>query len=460
MITKHLVPPWAYVRTTPRVDPHDAQHNVRLHRVVDQLRQLRNAPALSLRKRAVSHVVPKRDDKRHTDAKVDISALDEILHIDPVAQTCTAEPGVTFVDLVKATLKHGLVPTVVPELKTITVGGAVTGCSIESMSFVHGGFHDSCIELEVVTADGEVLRCTRTNEHALLFEMIHGSFGTLGVLTKLVFRLVPAKAFVHVRYDTFSDVESYQAAIRAHYERRDVDFMDGIIHSPTKYVLCLGTFVDRAPYTHNYDWLRVYWQSTGQRKEDYLTTLDYFFRYDRGVTAVYPKSFLGRLFFGRLAASDTRLRLAHALRRRVLPRERPPVIVDTFVPFSRFADFLRWSHDAMAHYPLWVVPYRRVRDYGWIAPNVLAGVEDDLFLDVAFYGVKQPDDRNLYREMEEALPRFNAIKTLISYNYYDEDEFWRVIHRDNYFAAKQRVDPDNRFRDIYTKTCKAARGLD
>jgi len=99
-----------------------------------------------------------------------------------------------------------------------------------------------------------------------------------------------------------------------------------------------------------------------------------------------------------------------------------------------------------------------VRDYGWIAPNVLEGVNDDLFVDVAFYGVKQPPGRNLYREMEEALPRFNAIKTLISYNYYDEQTFWSIWNKDTYQAVKQLTDPDNIFRDLYTKTCRAALG--
>ena len=44
-----------------------------------------------------------------------------------------AESGVTFVDLVRATLRRGLVPIIVPELKTITVGGAVSGCSIATV---------------------------------------------------------------------------------------------------------------------------------------------------------------------------------------------------------------------------------------------------------------------------------------------------------------------------------------
>ena len=54
----------------------------------------------------------------------------------------------------------------------------------------------------------------------------------------------------------------------------------------------------------------------------------------------------------------------------------------------------------------------------------------------------------------------SSIKTLISYNYYSEDEFWRTFNKANYDAAKAVTDPDNVFRDLYTKTVLAARGLD
>src|SRR5438874_128180 len=83
---------------------------------------------LRARKKAVSHQVPKA--ARRSDERIDVGDLDQILTIDPARRICTAESGVTFVDLVRATLAHGLVPQLVPELKTITVGGAVSGCSV------------------------------------------------------------------------------------------------------------------------------------------------------------------------------------------------------------------------------------------------------------------------------------------------------------------------------------------
>ncbi|HEY1546298.1 MAG TPA: FAD-binding oxidoreductase [Kofleriaceae bacterium] len=433
------------------------RHAAKVARIVQQLRAHDGSRPVSLRKKAVSHQVPKAGDLRRHDAKIDISDLTEILEIDPERRICVAESGVTFVDLVAATLAHGLVPIVVPELKEITIGGAVAGCSIESMSFVHGGFHDTCLEYEVVAATGDVLTCTPDNDHALVFQMVHGAFGTLGILTKLTFKLVPAKPFVHLTYEKHATLAAYLASIRRHYETRDVDFMDGIIHARDLYVLALGNFIERAPYTSDYSWMKIYYRSTATRSEDFLTTPDYFFRYDRGVTNVRPKSWLGRLVFGRLMASSQWLALGDKLHW-ALAKDKPTVTLDTFVPFSKVDEFMGWYDREFAFYPLWVVPYRRVHDYEWLADDYWKQLGDDLFLDIAIYGMRQTGERNAHRVIEEKLRELGGIKTLISHNYYPEAEFWQIFNRKNYDAVKQLTDPRNLFRDLYAKMCVAAMG--
>ena len=433
-------------------------HPDKIARIAAQLRAHDGSKPVSLKKAGVSHQVPKSGDLRHRDPKIDVSDLTAILSIDPVARTCVAESGVTFVDLVTETMKYGLVPIVVPELKTITIGGAVSGCSIESMSFVHGGFHDTCLEYEVITASGDVIRATPTNEHALVFQMMHGSFGTLGILARLTFKLVPAKEYVHLVYEQHATLESYQRSIRAHAETRDVDFMDGIIHSPTLYVLCVGRFVAHAPYTHAYDWVRVYYKSTATRREDYLRTPDYFFCYDRGVTNVRPKSLVARILVGKFMASTQWLGIARKIHW-ALPKEKPTVTLDVFVPSSKVPAFFEWYEREIGFYPLWCVPYRRVHDYPWLQDAYWQGLQDDMFLDLAIYGMKQTGERNVHRMIEEKLVELGGIKTLISHNYYPEDEFWRLFNRKNYDAVKRVTDPHNVFRDLYTKTCKAAMGI-
>ena len=344
-------------------------------------------------------------------------------------------------------MQHGLVPIIVPELKEITIGAAVSGCSIESMSFVHGGFHDTCTEYEVIAATGDVLTCTPDNEHKLVFQMVHGGFGTLGILAKLTFRLVPAKRYVHVVYEKHATIEAYQASIAKHAATRDVDFMDGIIHSPSLYVLSVGRFVDRAPYTNRYDRFKVYYKSTATRSEDYLETPQYFFRYDRGVTNVRLP----------LLSSTYLLKVAAKLHW-LLPSEKPTITLDVFVPFSKVPEFLTWYEREFGFFPLWCVPYRRVHDYEWLADDYWTGLGDDMFLDLAIYGMRQKGDKNYHRLMEEKLRELGGIKTLIAHNYYPEAEFWSIFNKRNYDAVKAVTDPNNLFRDLYTKTCKTIMG--
>jgi len=103
----------------------------------------------------------------------------------------------------------------------------------------------------------------------------------------------------------------------------------------------------------------------------------YYFRYDRGVTNVWP-----------VIGSSAALRLARRFHG-ALSMEHPIVNLDVFVPFSRSAAFLDWYRGAFGFYPLWCVPYRRVRDYEWIAPRIFDGLGDRLFLDFAIYGMRQ-----------------------------------------------------------------------
>jgi FAD/FMN-containing dehydrogenase len=435
-----------------------AEHARKVERIARELRARPAGRPLSLRKKAVSHQVPKRGDLKYRDDRIDVSDLDAILEIDPVRCLCVAESGVTFVDLVAATMKYGLAPIIVPELKTITIGGAVSGGSIESMSFQHGGFHDTCLEYEVITARGEVLTCRRDGDDRLLFEMLHGTFGTLGILSRLTFRLIPAAPFVHTRYERHSRLEDYQAAIWDHFQRKDVDFIDGIIHAPDDHVLCTGRFVAEAPYTNRYDWLKVYYQSTRERAEDYLRTPDYFFRYDRGVTNVHPRSFLGRLLLGKVMGSSQVLRLAERMNG-LLRADNPTVIVDLFLPFSRIPAFFEWYRKEIDFFPLWMVPYKRVQDYPWLSPQFYARCPDPLFIDLAIYGLEQPKGTNYHQLIERKLLELGGLKTLISHNYYSEEDFWKTFNRETYQRAKARTDPDNVFRDLYDKTCRAARGI-
>ena len=121
----------------------------------------------------------------------------------------------TYEDLVDATLKYNLVPTVVPQLKTITLGGAVSGLGIESSSFKYGLVHETVQELEVLLADGTTV-VGSPRENADLFYGFPNSYGTLGYALRLKVKLVPAKQYVRLTHRKFSELgELFQSWLRS-----------------------------------------------------------------------------------------------------------------------------------------------------------------------------------------------------------------------------------------------------
>jgi FAD/FMN-containing dehydrogenase len=414
-----------------------------------------------IQKGGVHHFVPLPGDRRFGGEAIDISSLDQVLDIDVQARTCVAEPGVTFAQLVRATLQHGLIPTVVPELEGITVGGAVAGCSVESMSYVHGGFHDSCLEYELVSGAGELLTVGPSRDPSL-FHMVHGSYGTLGILTRLTFKLVPARPFVQLEYRTLPTAAAFEAELRARVEARDYEFIDGIIHGPDAFVLCLGRFVDAAPYVSNYRWLDIYYKSTRTRTEDYLKTEDYCFRYDtecHWLTRTVPplewkpvRFAVGKIFLG----STNLIRWSKRLAPILGLKKRPDVVVDVFIPARRFAEFLSWYQADFQYYPLWIVPYRIPEPYPWIAPEHAARARDQLFIDCAVYGKVNADPNVDWSQvLEEKTYELDGIKTLISSNHHTRERFWQIYNQPGYQAAKARLDPRGVFPSLYEKFHRA-----
>ena len=85
---------------------------------------------------------------------LDISAFSHVLNIDTERNTIEVEGMTPYADVISASLQVGLMPKVVPQLKSITVGGAISGIGIESSSFRYGLPHESVLEMDVLLAGG------------------------------------------------------------------------------------------------------------------------------------------------------------------------------------------------------------------------------------------------------------------------------------------------------------------
>jgi hypothetical protein len=269
---------------------------------------------------------------------------------------------------------------------------------------------------------------------------------------------VPAQPYVRMEYRRYADFDGFQAALHEHCKAADADFIDGIVHGPRDFVLCLGRFAAQAPYTSSYRGVNIYYKSTLARTEDYLKTYDYCFRYDtechwlsRTVPPLEWKPVrlaLGRWFLG----STNLIRWSNRLERILKLKRRPDVVCDVFIPSRRFAEFWSWYEKDFDYYPLWVVPYRIPVPYPWINADLAARMQDQLFIDCAVYGKPDNDPAvDASQVLEEKTYELDGLKTLISRNHYTPERFWQVYHRQNYEQAKSRLDPKGVFPGLYEK---------
>jgi len=407
---------------------------------------------------------------RETVAGLDVSGLDRVLSVDPVARTAHVQGMTTYETLVDATLAHGLMPLVVPQLKTITLGGAVAGLGIESSSFRNGLPHESVREIEVLTGDGRVVVASPST-HADLFRAFPNSYGTLGYSLRLQIELEPVKPYVrlrHLRFRTAEDCLATMAAIcsSASHDGAPVDFVDGTVFSPAEQYITVGTFVDSAPHVSDYTGMGIYYLSLRQRDEDHLTVRDYLWRWDTDwfwcsralgvqhplVRRLWPRRYRRSDVYRRLVALDRRHQLSARFERWRGRRPAEAVVQDVEIPVQETAKFLDVFHRDVGITPIWLCPLRLRSAQAW----PLYPLEpDELYVNVGFWssaplGPGQADDHH-NRLVEEAVHALGGHKSLYSTVHYTADEFWRHYNGSAYRAVKGSYDPDGRLPDLYAK---------
>jgi FAD/FMN-containing dehydrogenase len=405
-------------------------------------------------------------DRKHVAAqRLDVRDFNNVLQVDSARRTIDVEGMTPYAKLVAESLPHGLMPMVVPQLKSITIGGAVTGCGIESSSFRYGLVHETVAELEVLLPDGSVVLCTPTNEHRDLFFGFPNSYGTLGYALRVRIHALPARKYVQLSHVRHSEPAAYFADL-ARWCDSDVDFVDGVLFSRDEMYITLGRFTDDVPYTSDYTYQRIYYQSIRARDTDYLTTADYIWRWDTDwfwcsknlgaqnplLRRLYGRNRLNSLTYTKIMRWNSRVGMTRALNR-VLGRHTESVIQDVEIPIERCVEFVDFYHDVIRFLPVWVCPTRAYRkdvqfDLYRLAPQ-------KLYVNFGFWDVisgKQPLTPGHYnRQVECKVRELGGMKSLYSDSYFTRDEFWQIYHRDAYTRLKRKYDPSGRLPDLYEK---------
>ncbi len=124
---------------------------------------------------------------------IDLSLMKRI-DVDVEARTARAEGGVLWGELDRATQAHGLA-TVGGEVSTTGIAGLTLGGGAGWLSGKYGMTVDNLLEVELVTAGGELLRAS-AHENPDIFWAVRGGGGNFGVATSFTYSLHPVGPIV------------------------------------------------------------------------------------------------------------------------------------------------------------------------------------------------------------------------------------------------------------------------
>jgi FAD/FMN-containing dehydrogenase len=396
--------------------------------------------------------------------RLDVRHFNQVIHVDEKARYAEVEGMATYEDLVRETLPFQLMPSVVPQLKSITIGGATAGVGIEASSFKYGFVHETILEIEVLLPDGTVTLATKDNEHRDLFFGFANSYGTLGYALKVKVLLVPVMKFVKLRHERYSDLDTYFHELGRVCQDRQVDFVDGTMFDEHELYITTGEFVDQAEWVSDYTYQHIYYRSLQLRKVDYLTTHDYLWRWDtdwfwcsKHFLAQHP---LVRWLWGRkYLCSTVYWKLRHMLNNsRIAQRvagiiggRQEAVIQDVEIPLEHAAAFAQFFHSEIGIKPVWVCP---VAAYDPTASYVLYPMNPrTLYVNFGFWDAVRTDHEEGYfnRKVEAKVRELHGKKSLYSNSFYSREEFWQLYDEPAYRTLRTRYDQSGKLKDLYEK---------
>ena len=405
-----------------------------------------------------------RDRSGSARRRLEVGEFRNVLRVDRERGCVEAEGMVTYEALVDACLPHGVMPAVVPQLKTITLGGAVAGVGIESTSHARGLVHETVRELEVLTGDGRIVTCTADNEHRDLFFGFPNSYGTLGYALKVTADAAPVRRFVHLQHRPFSTAVEFFTALERHCREGDANFLDGVVFARDRMFITLGRFVDDAPRTSDYTYEHIYYRSIAEKREDWLSTRDYLWRWDTDwfwcsknllaqnplVRRIYGRERLGSRTYSKIMRWNSRVGLTRALSR-VAGLNPESVIQDVDIPIERAAEFLGFFLREIGILPIWICPIGPGPDAGRFTLYPMRGLNVNFgFWDVVRRRERHPPG-HFNRLVEREVARLGGIKSLYSESFYEPEEFSARYGGEAYAALKARYDPENAFPTLYEK---------
>lgn len=424
----------------------------------------------------------RKSQYRNFRKELGIDHLNEVVEIDDMEMTALVEPGCPMDKLADACSKFNLMVPVMPEFKSITVGGAINGAALESSSHQFGQFNDICLMYEILTGNGELVEANPLS-HSDLFYGVSGAYGSLGIITLVKIKLIPKKPFVHLKYHRFDEiVKALEFLNRTCASQNPPEFIEGIIFDQKHSVIIEGRL-----QSHNPNNLPIYkfskfksffFQHVNDTKnlEELTFTDDYLFRHDRGafwmgayggnfelLSRYYLENRLHLKLFKKLnRKKNAKLKISTTFFRyligwwmssrklyRMLHKDSENwfkdnfIIQDFYVPFDNTKKFLDDVIKETGIFPIWLCPVLGTVKPQFFSPHYQIN-KNQFFIDVGIYGMPNSsrDLAELNRFVDNSAKSLEARKMLYSFNYYSEGEFFEIYSKQDYLNLRKKYHAD------------------
>lgn len=119
---------------------------------------------------------------------LDMTSLNQVRAVDVAAGTVICQGGLKWRGLVEQLAPQQLSPPVLTNNLDVTIGGTLSTAGLGVASWRHGTQADNCLELEVVTGTGEIVRSS-PEQHRELFDAVRAGMGQFGIITQAKLKL-------------------------------------------------------------------------------------------------------------------------------------------------------------------------------------------------------------------------------------------------------------------------------
>ncbi len=422
--------------------------------------------------KTMSEMVPKY---KLSHSKIDVGLYD-MLEISEQRETVKVEPLATMGQISRNLISQGWTLAVVPELDDLTVGGLIMGFGIEASSHKYGLFQFICASFDLVTADGQCVHCS-PSENSDLYYLIPWSHGTLGFLVAAELKIVPAKKYIRIHYQPVytldNMVEVFEEASRKTGEN---DFVEGLVYSRDTAVIMRGNFTNDIGSDGAFNaigrWYKPWFYKhvetylkNRQAGVEYIPLRHYYHRHTRSyfwaMEEIIPfgnhpvfRGLLGWALPPRIELLKyTETETTHKL------REKFHVVQDMLMPIRYLKQSIQYFNDHFNLYPLWLSPmaiFDNDGHMGFVHPlSKKDGSADEMFVDIGAYGTPLKtnfDNDSALPLLEKFVIDHHGYQALYAKTTLSREDFRTMFDHSDYEQLRERLPfCTQAFDEIYDK---------